>query len=162
VEGVELASSAADTTSTGIRIESITTASAAWRASTSFPAQRFSNATRRAELLGARSSLTSSASSGPNAPGCVTSIERKAAPSSSMYAALSDVTTPSASFMTKSRSSTRIVPLSTRSMIAGAMRPVNLLPGKPMMETSTGPTAMTAPCRVALQLETWSNGSPRP
>ena len=34
-----------------------------------------------------RSSLTSSASSGPNAPGCATSMERKAAPSSSMSAA---------------------------------------------------------------------------
>jgi hypothetical protein len=63
----------------------------------------------------------------------VTSIERKAAPSSSMSAASSEVTTPSASFITKSRSRTRIVPFSTRSRIAGAIRPVNLLPGKPMM-----------------------------
>ena len=39
--------------------------------------------------MAGRSSLTSSASSGPNAPGCVTSIERKAAPSSSMSAASS-------------------------------------------------------------------------
>ena len=121
------------TTSTGIRIESITNASAAWRASTSLPAQAFSKATSMAELLAGRSSLTSSASSGPNAPGWVTSIATKAAPSSSRSAAWSDVTTPSASFDTKSRSSTRIVPLSTSSMIAGAIRPVNLLPGNPMM-----------------------------
>ena len=31
-------------------------------------------------------------------------------------------------------------------MIAGAIRPLNLLPGKPMMYTSTGPTAMISPC----------------
>ena len=33
-----------------------------------------------------------------------------------------------------------------RDRIAGAIRPVNLLPGKPMMYTSTGPTAITSPC----------------
>ena len=39
--------------------------------------------------------------------------------------------TPSSSFVTKSRSRMRIVPLSTSSLIAGAIRPVNLLPGEP-------------------------------
>ena len=51
------AASASWTTSTGIRIESIRTASAAWRASTTFRAQMFSNAMRSAELFAGRSSL---------------------------------------------------------------------------------------------------------
>ena len=56
------------------------------------------------------------------------------------------VVTPSASFVTNSRSRTRIVPLSTNSIRAGAIRPVNLLPGKPMITTSTGPIAIASPC----------------
>ena len=41
------------------------------------PTQTFSNAMRSAELFAGRSSPTSSASSGPSAPGCVTSIAMK-------------------------------------------------------------------------------------
>ena len=42
-------------------------------------------------------------------------------------------TVPCSSFMMNSRSRMRIVPLSTSSLIAGAILPLNLLPGKPMM-----------------------------
>ncbi len=62
-----------------------------------------------------------------------------------MSAASMVVTTPASSFITNRRSSTRIVPFSVSSMIAGAIFPLNLLPGNPMMYTSTGPTAMISP-----------------
>jgi hypothetical protein len=52
---------------------------------------------------------------------------------SAFRAAVSVPMTPSSSFVTKSRSRMRIVPLFTSSPIAGAIRPVNLLPGNPMM-----------------------------
>ena len=55
-------------------------------------------------------------------PYAVTSSSAKAAPSASRSSIASVATAPSASFITKSRSRMRIVPLSTRSMIAGAIR----------------------------------------
>ena len=54
-------------------------------------------------------------------------------------------TTPSASLLMKSRSIRRIVPLSTRSRIAGATLPLNLFPGKSIMTMSTGPNPINPP-----------------
>src|SRR3954463_8497367 len=99
-----------------MRIWSITTASAAWHACTTLAAHRFSIAIRSAEVFGGRSSLISSASSDPSAPGCTTLTAVKAAPVSASRSAISSVvTTPSEFLLTNSASITRIVPLSTRS-----------------------------------------------
>src|SRR6476661_6524191 len=59
------------------------------------------------------------------------------------------VITPLASLLTNSRSMMRIVELSTSSISAGAMRPLNLLPGNPTITTSTGQSPITPPRRVS-------------